>query len=70
MKKLEERREKKQAKVDRCADLRGMLYEDMKDGIISKEDYKAFALTIQHIFHFQFNLVNGNLGTLFPLLIC
>ena len=32
--------------------------------------YKAFALTIQHIFHFQFNLVNGNLGTLFPLLIC
>lgn len=40
MKKLEERREKKQAEVDRCADLRGMLYEDMKDGIISKEDYK------------------------------
>lgn len=31
MKKLEERREKKQAEVDRCADLRGMLYEDMKD---------------------------------------
>ena len=27
MKKLEERREKKQAEVDRCADLRGMLYE-------------------------------------------
>lgn len=40
MKKLEERKEKKQAEVDRCADLRGMLYEDMKDGIISKEDYK------------------------------
>ena len=40
MKKLEERREKKQAEVDRCTDLRGMLYEDMKDGIISKEDYK------------------------------
>ena len=40
MKKLEERREKKQAEVDRCAELRGMLYEDMKDGIISKEDYK------------------------------
>ena len=36
MKKLEERREKKQAEVDRCADLRGMLYEDMKDGIIAK----------------------------------
>ena len=40
MKKLEERREKKQAEVERCTDLRGMLYEDMKDGIISKEDYK------------------------------
>lgn len=40
MKKLEERREKKQAEVDRCTDLRAMLYEDMKDGIISKEDYK------------------------------
>ena len=39
MKKLEERREKKQAEVDRCADLRGMLYEDMKDGILSKDDY-------------------------------
>ena len=39
MKKLEERREKKQAEVDRCADLRGMLYEDMKDGVITKEDY-------------------------------
>ncbi len=40
MKKLEERRDKKQAEVDRCSDLRAMLYEDMKDGIITKEDYK------------------------------
>ena len=47
MKKLEERREKKQAEVDRCADLRGMLYEDMKDGIISKEDQRK--LMLDHI---------------------
>lgn len=40
MKKLEDRKEKKQAEVDRCTDLRTMLYEDMKDGIISKDDYK------------------------------
>lgn len=46
MKKLEERREKKQAEVDRCAELRGMLYEDMKDGIISRKITRNF---MQHM---------------------
>ncbi|MGN0401454.1 MAG: hypothetical protein ACI4HQ_04235 [Acetatifactor sp.] len=40
MKKLEERKEKKVSEVERCTNLRTMLYEDMRDGIISKEDYK------------------------------
>lgn len=39
VKKLEERRDKKQAEIERCRELRMMLYEDMKDGVISKEDY-------------------------------
>ena len=40
MKKLEERKAEKQAEVERCTDLRGMLYEDLKDGMISKNEYK------------------------------
>ena len=36
---LEKRIEQKEAEVLRCMDLRNMLYEDMKDGIVSKEDY-------------------------------
>lgn len=40
MRKLEERKEKKLAEAERCAGLRTMLYEDLKDGIISEEDYK------------------------------
>ena len=40
LKKLEERRAKKEAEAERCAELRTTLYEDMKDGMISKEDYR------------------------------
>ena len=40
IKKLEERREKKEAEVERCTELRATLYEDMRDGMISKEDYR------------------------------
>ena len=36
---LEKRIEQKEAEVLRCKELRNMLYEDMKDGIVSKEDY-------------------------------
>ena len=39
IKELEKRIEQKEAEVRRCKELRNMLYEDMKDGIISKEDY-------------------------------
>ena len=46
MKKLEERREKKQAEVDRCADLRGMLYEDMRMALSQRKITKSF---IQHM---------------------
>ena len=40
MKKLEERKAEKQAEVERCTHLRSMLYEDLKDGMISKNEYK------------------------------
>lgn len=40
IKKLEERKAKKQAEIDRCTGLKSMLYEDMKDGMISKEEYR------------------------------
>ena len=40
IRKLEERREKKEMEAERCAQLRTTLYEDMKDGMISKEDYR------------------------------
>lgn len=40
IKKLEERKAEKQAEVERCTHLRGMLYEDLKDGMISKNEYK------------------------------
>lgn len=36
---LEKRIEQKEAEIGRCMELRNMLYEDMKDGIVSKEDY-------------------------------
>lgn len=37
---LERRIEQKEAEALRCRELRNMLYEDMKDGIVSKEDYR------------------------------
>ncbi len=40
IKKLEERKAEKQAEVERCTGLRGMLYEDMKNGMISREEYR------------------------------
>ena len=39
VRKLEERREKLLGEAERCRELRMMLYEDMKDGVITKEDY-------------------------------
>lgn len=36
---LEKRIEQKETEIGRCMELRNMLYEDMKDGIVSKEDY-------------------------------
>ncbi len=39
IKELEKRIRQKEAEIDRCKELRNMLYEDMKDGIVSKEDY-------------------------------
>lgn len=36
---LEKRIGQKEAEILRCKELRNMLYEDMKDGIVSKEDY-------------------------------
>lgn len=39
VKRLEEQKDKKRLEVERSKELRTMLYEDMKDGIISKEDY-------------------------------
>ena len=39
VRKLEEWREKLLGEAERCRELRMMLYEDMKDGVITKEDY-------------------------------
>lgn len=39
IKELEKRIEQKEKEMERCKELRNMLYEDMKDGIVSKEDY-------------------------------
>lgn len=39
IKELEKRIGQKEAEIARCKELRNMLYEDMKDGIVSKEDY-------------------------------
>lgn len=39
MKKLQDRMEKKKQEKERCKELRMMLYSDMKEGIVSKEDY-------------------------------
>lgn len=39
VRKLEERRGKLLREAERCRELRMMLYEDMKDGVITKEDY-------------------------------
>lgn len=39
IKELEKRIEGKEEEIKRCRELRNMLYEDMKDGIVSKEDY-------------------------------
>ncbi len=40
MKKLEERKAEMQSEVERCTHLRSMLYEDLKDGMISREEYR------------------------------
>ncbi len=39
MKELERQKEEKEQEIERCRKLRDMLYEDLKDGIVSKEDY-------------------------------
>ena len=39
VRKLEERREKLLGEAEKCRELRMLLYEDMKDGVITKEDY-------------------------------
>lgn len=39
IKELERQKEAKEQEVQRCRELRDMLYEDLKDGIVSKEDY-------------------------------
>lgn len=39
MKRLEKQKEAKEKEVERYKELRTMLYEDMKDGIVTKEDY-------------------------------
>lgn len=40
IRKLEERKAEKQAEIERCTGLRSTLYEDMKDGMISKDEYR------------------------------
>lgn len=40
VKKLQEQLDKKQRELERCRELRLMLYTDMKEGIVSKEDYR------------------------------
>lgn len=39
IKELERQKEAKEQEVKRCQELRDMLYEDLKDGVVSKEDY-------------------------------
>lgn len=39
IKELERQKEAKEQEIQRCKELRDMLYEDLKDGIVSKEDY-------------------------------
>lgn len=39
IKELERQKEAKEQEIQRCRELRDMLYEDLKDGIVSKEDY-------------------------------
>ena len=39
IKELERQKEAKEREIERCRELRDMLYEDLKDGIVSKEDY-------------------------------
>ena len=39
IKELEGQKEAKEQEIQRCRELRDMLYEDLKDGIVSKEDY-------------------------------
>lgn len=36
---LERQKEEKELEIQRCRELRDMLYEDLKDGVVSKEDY-------------------------------
>ena len=36
---LERQKEEKEREIQRCRELRDMLYEDLKEGIVSKEDY-------------------------------
>ena len=36
---LERQKEEKEQEIQRCRELRDMLYEDLKEGIVSKEDY-------------------------------
>lgn len=39
IKELERQKETKEQEIERCRELRDMLYEDLKDGVVSKEDY-------------------------------
>ena len=39
IKELERQKEAKEQEIQRCRELRDMLYEDLKEGIVSKEDY-------------------------------
>lgn len=39
IKELERQKEVKEQEIQKCRELRDMLYEDLKDGIVSKEDY-------------------------------
>lgn len=39
IKELEARRDVKEQEIERCKEMRNLLYEDLKDGVVSKEDY-------------------------------
>ena len=39
IKELEKQKEEKEQEIERCRKMRDMLYEDLQDGIVSKEDY-------------------------------